>query len=293
MMNVDHLISTALGCIMFSVGTSLVIGDFKKVFKYPKALTVGLILQMLFLPLFAFAVCCFLPISNEFKMGIVILSLCPGGATSNFINYLLNLKTALSVSLTIINSILILFTIPLGFAFVTNYFGTQNAELSLPFSKTFSSIFFVILLPIILGLAFRQIFPKLIKFVAKPMKYFTTLLLALVFTIKIFAGKDQGGSGLEMHDIMVILPVILFIHFSSMFFSFLLSKSIKIEQFRALTIGIEVGLQNTTLALLITSVYLANNEISKPSVVYAMFSFFTTILFGYLLKQRILKNTKE
>ena len=125
------------------------------------------------------------------------------------------------------------------------------------------------------------------------MKYFTTFLLALVFAIKIFAGKDQGGSGLEMHDMIIILPVILFIHFSSMFFSFLLSKSIKIEQFRALTIGIEVGLQNTTLALLITSVYLANNEISKPSVVYAMFSFFTTILFGYLLKQRILKNTKE
>ena len=121
-MSVDDLISIALVIIMFSIGTSLVVDDFKRVFQFPKALTVGLILQMLFLPLFAFALCYFLPISNEFKMGIVILSLCPGGATSNFINYLLDLKTALSVSLTIINSVLILFTIPLGYQFFNSFF---------------------------------------------------------------------------------------------------------------------------------------------------------------------------
>ena len=290
-MTVDYLISIALGVIMFSIGTSLRVDDFKNVFQYPKALTVGLILQMVFLPLLAFAVCFFLPLSSELKMGIVILSLCPGGATSNFINYLLDLKTALSVSLTLINSIIILFTIPLGYAFLANYFESGNAELSLSFSSTFVSIFLVILLPVLLGLAFRQMFPQLVKSMTKPMKYFSTLLLAIIFTVKIFAGEDKGGSGLEVGDILLILPVILFIHLSSMFLSYLLSKSIKIEQFRALTIGIEVGLQNTTLALLITSVYLANNEMSKPSVVYAMFSFFTTILFGYLIKQRILKNT--
>ena len=292
-MNVDHLISAALGVIMFSIGTSLVADDFKKVFQYPKALAVGLVLQMLFLPALTFVVCLFLPISIEFKIGILILSLCPGGATSNFINYLLELKTALSVSLTIINSVLILFTIPLGNAFLTNYFGHQSTELSLPFSSTFVSIFLVILFPIILGLAFRQMFPQLVKSLGNPLKYFSTLLLGIIFTIKIFAGEDKGGSGLEFVDILIILPVLLSIHFASMFFSYLLSKYIKIEQFRALTIGIEVGLQNTTLALLITSVYLANNEMSKPSVVYTMFSFFTTILFGYLLKQRILKQTSE
>ena len=289
-MNVDHLISIALGIIMFSIGTSLRVDDFKNVFLFPKALTVGLLLQMLFLPLLAFSVCLFLPISIEFKMGIVILSLCPGGATSNFINYLLDLKTALSVSLTLINSVLILFTIPLGYAFLANYFGSESSTLSLPFSSTFISIFLVILLPVLLGLAFRQMFPRQVNSLAKPMKYLSTILLGIIFTIKIFAGEDKGGSGLTVEDILVIMPIILIIHLCSMFLSYLLSKSINIEQFRALTIGIEVGLQNTTLALLITSVYLVNNEMSKPSVVYAMFSFFTTILFGYLIKQRILKN---
>lgn len=292
-MNVDLLITIALGVIMFSIGTSLVVDDFKNVFKFPKALTVGLILQMLFLPIFTFLVCLILPISNELKMGIVILSLCPGGATSNFINYLLNLKTALSVSLTMINSVIILFTIPLGFTLINKFFGGSEVQLSLPFLSTFWNIFMIILVPVILGLAFRQMLPELVRSITKPMKYASTILLGVIFAIKIFAGEDQGGSGLETEDIVSILPIILFIHLASMFLSYFLSKLIKIEQFRALTISIEVGLQNTTLALLITSVYLGNNEMSKPSVVYAMFSFFTTILFGYLLKNRILKSEKK
>ncbi len=290
MMSVDTLITLALGIIMFSIGTSLLIDDFKNVFQYPKALTIGLILQMLFLPILAFSVCYFLPISNDIKMGIVILSLCPGGATSNFINYLLDLKTALSVSLTMINSFLILFTIPLGFLFFNQFFGTKEASLTLPFYSSFQSIALIILLPVIVGLAFRQMFPDLTIRLANPMKYLSTLLLAIVFAIKIFAGETQGGAGLSAGEIVRILPIILFIHICSMILSFLLSKSINIEQFRALTISIEVGLQNTTLALLLTSVYLANNEMSKPSIVYAMFSFFTTILFGYFVKNRILKT---
>ena len=146
------------------------------------------------------------------------------------------------------------------------------------------------MVPVILGLAFRQIFPQLVTSITKPLKYASTVLLGIIFTIKIFAGEDQGGSGISWNEMFIIFPIILFIHLTTMFFSYLFSKSIKIEQFRALTISIEVGLQNTTLALLITSVYLSNNEMSKPAVVYAMFSFFSTILFGYILKQRIIKN---
>jgi len=94
-MDVDNLLSAALALIMFSVGTSLELSDFKNVFKFPKALFTGLILQMVFLPILAFLICAFAPISVDFKLGILILTLCPGGATSNFINYLLDLKTAL------------------------------------------------------------------------------------------------------------------------------------------------------------------------------------------------------
>ena len=290
-MNVDTLLSAALALVMFSVGTSLELSDFKNVFKYPKALFVGLLLQMIFLPILAFLICIFAPISIPFKLGILILSLCPGGATSNFINYLLDLKTALSISLTLINTVLILFTIPVGYAVFAGYFDQGGAALTLDFQTSFVSIFTHVFLPVVVGLVFRQMFKQLVMKMSKLLKYLSSALLGLVFGVKIFAGEDQGGVGLVMQDFIEILPIILFIHIASMFLSYFLSKAIKIEQFRALTISIEVGLQNTTLALLITSIYLTNSEISKPSIIYAMFSFFTTILFGYYFKQRILKTS--
>ena len=290
-MTVDNLLSVVLALIMFSVGTSLELSDFKNVFKYPKALFTGLFLQMIFLPIFAFIVCIYAPIGTDFKLGILILSLCPGGATSNFINYLLDLKTALSISLTIINTVLILFTIPIGYSLFAAYFKMEGAVLSLDFQSIFIGVFGYVLLPVVIGVALRQMFLQLILNISKPLKYLSSLLLGVVFGIKIFAGEENGGVGLEMQEILVILPILLAIHFSAMFLSFFLSKAIKIEQFRALTISIEVGLQNTTLALLVTSIYLVNTEMSKPSVVYAMFSFFTTIIFGYFFKQRILKNS--
>jgi len=290
-MDVDNLLSIALALIMFSVGTSLEVADFKNVFKYPKALITGLSLQMVFLPILAFLICAFVPISIDFKLGILILTLCPGGATSNFINYLLDLKTALSISLTLINTVLILFTVPLGYSIFAAYFNKEGAALNLDFGTTFYSIFINVLLPVFLGIVFRQMFLQLVTKITKPLKYLSSLLLAIVFAIKIFAGEDQGGAGLEMGEILLIMPILLIIHFSSMFLSYLLSKAIKIEQFRALTISIEVGLQNTTLALLVTSVYLANTEMSKPSIVYAMFSFFTTLMFGYFFKHRLQKSS--
>ncbi len=289
-MTVDHLLALALALIMFSVGTSLEVKDFKNVFAFPKALFTGLFLQMIFLPALAFLVCVLVPIGVDLKLGILILTLCPGGATSNFINYLLDLKTALSISLTLINTILILFTVPLGYGLFAAYFNIGGGTLSLDFMTTFYSILGNVLLPVLLGIVFRQMFLPLVIRLSKGLKYSSTLLLAIVFGIKIFAGEESGGVGLQTQEILGIMPILLLIHFSAMFLSYFLSKAIKIEQFRALTISIEVGLQNTTLALLVTSIYLANTEMSKPSIVYAMFSFFTTFLFGYYFKQKILKS---
>ena len=132
-MTVDHLLTLALALIMFSVGTSLEVKDFKNVFAFPKALCTGLFLQMIFLPALAFLICILVPIGVDFTLGILILTLCPGGATSNFINYLLDLKTALSISLTLINTILILFTVPLGYGLFAAYFNKGGATLSLDF----------------------------------------------------------------------------------------------------------------------------------------------------------------
>ncbi len=288
MPSVDSIITLVLALLMFSVGTSVVFKDFQKIFKGSKPLFLGLALQLLFLPLIAFIICLLVPLNPYYKLGIMILALCPGGATSNFISYLLDLKTALSLSLTFINSLLILVTIPFGIAFFSQYFLGEASSVKLDLFKTIQDISILILVPVIIGLAFRQMWPNFIEKSKNYLKYGSTILLGLVFVIKYFADEEKGGSGLTISETLNILPYVLSVHLLSMFLSYFLARLNNIEQFRSITISIEVGLQNTTLALLVSSVYLGNNELSKPALVYAMFSFFTTFLFGYIAKRKTL-----
>jgi BASS family bile acid:Na+ symporter len=282
---IDILIPLVLALTMFGVGTSLEFKDFKQIFQQPKSVILGLSLQMLFLPLFAFACAFCLPISNEWKLGLVILSLCPGGATSNFISYLLDLRTALSISLTAINSIIIIITIPVGVSIATSLFVGDQTALEMPFGDTLLNVLFIILLPAFLGLLFNQRYTDLSTRLKTPIKVITTLLLAGVFAIKFFADKESGGGDIQWADLSVLLPLMLGFHLISMFLSFWMAIRVGVERLSAITIGIEVGLQNTTLALLVSSILLSNVEVAKPTLVYAIFSFFTTLAFGYLVRR--------
>ena len=290
MPSVDSILSLVLSLIMLSVGTSINFKDFSTIFQTSKPLILGLSLQIIFLPFIAFLICLVAPINPYFKLGIMILALCPGGATSNFISYLLDLKTALSLSLTLINSLLILVTIPFGITFFSQYFLGEFSTVELNLIKTIQDISVIILIPVIIGIAFRQMWPKIIEKIKTYLKFGSTFLLGLVFVVKYFADVEKGGSGLTIVEILNLLPYVLLVHLLSMLISYYLSKLSKIEQFQRITISIEVGLQNTTLALLVSSVYLENNQLSKPALVYAMFSFFTTFLFGYLAKRKTLKT---
>jgi len=290
MPTVDVFISLVLALLMFSVGSSVKFKDFKHIFKDSKPLFFGLSLQIFLLPLIAFTICLMAPLDPLFKLGIMILSLSPGGATSNFISYLLDLKTALSLSLTFINSLVILITIPLGVSFFSQYFLGETSTLKLDWIATIKDISLLILIPVFIGITFRQMWSSLYEKSKTIVKYGSTFLLGLVFVIKYFASEEKGGSGLTITETLNILPYILLVHLLSMFLSYFLARINKIEQFESLTISIEVGLQNTTLALLVSSVYLANNQVSKPALVYAMFSFFTTFIFGYITKRTTLKT---
>lgn len=274
---IDVLISSVLALIMFGIGASLEPRDFKNVFLYPKALITGLGLQMVFLPIFVFLIALFSNLSPELKVGLFIISLCPGGTTSNFISYLIKAEVALSISLTIINSLIILFTIPVLSSLALEYFLSAKTSIALPFGQTIAQIFLITLLPALLG-TFFTVSEK----IQKPLKYINIALLALVFGIKFFAGESSGGSGISMDDIITILPYALLVNVGSILVSYYFSRIIRINIRKSTTIGIEVGLQNTTLALLVTGTLIGNNEMSKPALVFAIFSFFTTLLFAWL-----------
>jgi len=281
---IDILLSLVLGLIMFGIGSSLTISDYKQIIQHPKAVLIGLGLQMCFLPLMGLGLLPLTGLPPEFQAGLFILLLCPGGTTSNFISYLVKGDVALSISLTSVNSFLILFSIPFFTSVGLPVFMEGQSQVSLGFLSTLREVFLVILVPAALGLAFHHQFPNLSEKLESPLKYINVVLLGIVFAIKFFADEQSGGSGLTREDILMILPIAFGMHLVALILPFYIGRWANLPFHQNITIGIEVGLQNTTLALLVTDSMIGNNAMTKPVLVFALFSFFTTTAFAFIAR---------
>lgn len=283
--SIDLFISGVLSLIMFGIGLSLTFENFKNVFLSPKSLIIGLIAQMILLPIIAFFVVYFIDMPLSFKVGFIILASCPGGTTSGFITYFFKGNVALSISLTSVNSILTLFSIP----FIVNlgllaFFG-KTTTFHLPYFETIIQIFAVAIIPALLGIIIRMRYELFALKIQKPLKYLLIILLAFVFIIKFFANETQGGTGISSDEILKIIPYALVINILAFVSGYLFSKILKLDLKTAYTVGIEVTMQNTTLAFLVAGTLLQNQDMVKPSLIYSMFSFWTAILFTLVLKK--------
>ena len=278
---VDLAVSTVLGLVMFGVGLSLTASDFVHIIRHPRAFFTALGAQMLGLPVIAFIISLLAPIPDVLKVGFIILSASPGGATSGFLTYLWRGNVALSLSLTAVNSFLTLFSIPIVVNLGLLVFMGRETELHLPFWETVSQIFFITIIPATIGLFVRQRFPVFAAKISKPSKYVMLGLLAIVFAIKMFAGENYGGAGLDWHDFLVITPVALIQNAGCLFFGYFFMQYMGLPHASRLTAAMESGVQNTTLAFLIANNLLGNQDMVKPALVYSLYSFWTACLFAY------------
>jgi bile acid:Na+ symporter, BASS family len=270
---------------MFNIGSSLCAVDFKKIFRNSKVLNFGLMMQLIFLPLIALLIATTSSLNPLWKAGLFVVAICPGGTMSNFISYISKTDVALSISLTSINSLLIILTIPIMTNFGLIYFGLSASGFSLDIHHTIWHVLFILIIPVIFGIWFNEKFSNLSKAMQKPFKFVNIILLIIVFGVQVFADEASGGSGLTSTSIKALLPYCLLLHFTSMILSYIVSLKLGFNNFQSTTIGIEVGLQNTTLALLITATLLKSNEMSQPAIVFAMFSSFTTLIFAFIAKK--------
>ena len=289
-MIVDVLISLALFLIMFTIGLSIDVPDLIKIFKRPKKVVVGLISQLIFLPLAAFIIVQFFDLPTSIKIGILILSICPGGTTSNFISYLVRVNTPLSVALTSIGSLLTLITIPFLTNLFLNYYLGNSQSIPLPVVKTILNLFILILVPVSIGMFLRNKKESFSLKLEKKMRYISVFLLAVVFLIKFLASESAGGSGITLQSALPILPALLVLHFVSLLGGLFIARIFRISIRSSTTIGIEVGLQNSALALFITGTLLKDSLMTQPILVYVLFSFFTTALFGIFMKEVVMKR---
>jgi bile acid:Na+ symporter, BASS family len=271
---------------MLSVGLSLSMRSFYVTFARPRAFITGLALQMVWLPLMAFLLIMIPGLPVAFKIGIIILAACPGGMTSNFLSYLLNANAALSIALTVVNSVLAIFTIPIIVNLALGHFLHTRADLHLPFWGTVRQIFFISIVPVILGIIVRRWRPVFAHRIQDILKWVTVFLLAVLFLIKFFASENQGGSGITTEEILIIFPFSLAINTLALASGYFAGQLQGLSDSDRITLGIEIGIQNTSLAFVVAGTFLQNEDMLKPALVYAMFTFFTALLYGLIIRPR-------
>ncbi len=279
---IDILIASVLVLIMFGIGISLSFKDVTIVFAKPKALIVSLCCQMVLLPLIAFIICFLFHIPIYVKIGLVILASSPGGSTSGFIAYLFKGNVALSIILTTINSILTLFSIPLIVNFALTTFNGQNSQFHLPILETMKEIFILTAIPALMGTLVRNWNEKIAMVITKYAKPVLIILLGVVFMLKFLGGNGKGV--LTQSEVLEILPFAFLLNVACFLMGFTLTKIFKLGFKNEITASVESAVHNTTMAFLISGTLLHNEQFGKVSLVYAMFSFWTALLFCYIIR---------
>lgn len=282
---IDFFINAVLALIMLGIGLSLTIKDFKNIFVYPKSLIIALSVQLLIIPLVAFVIAYFSGLSDSLKVGIVIVSLCASGASSNLITHLFKGNVALAISMTTINSFITLFSLPLIANLVLNIFLGFETKIQLPIFETILQIFIITIIPASFGVLIRYKKEIIAKKLERPLKFILPILLAFIFSVKIFFGEASGGTDISFTETLQLLPFLVLLNFLAMFLGFLAARTNRLPFADQFTVSIEVGLHNTALALLISGTILNNPSMEKPAIVYAMFSFFTAIIFVWIIKK--------
>ena len=265
------LLPISLAIIMFGMGLSLVSGDFTRLFTYPKAVLVGLCNQLLFLPLIGFAIVVLFGLNPSMAIGVMIISICPGGPTSNLITQVSRGNIGLSVTLTALSSLITVFTIPILLSkFIAYFSGDTDIVIQIPILETMLQILVITVIPVSIGMMIRKRREAFALRMEKPMRTASTVLFVIIFLIIIIANKDNLIQAMKE----VGLPTLL-LNLSTMGLGYLSAKLFGITGKSQISITIESGIQNGTLAFVIATTMLNNLEMGLPTGAYSIWMFLT------------------
>ncbi len=267
---IPQLLQILLFLIMFGMGMTLTVGDFRRVGQFPRAVFIGLTNQIVLLPIVGLLIISVLPLRPEIAVGIMVVSACPGGATSNLISHLSRGDTALSITLTAISSLITIITIPL----IINYalrvvMGDSGQLIQLPLWNTIVNIVKLTALPVILGMWINHRFPDFAKRSLNAIAWGsgTVVLLALALMVIKLAEIGDVWSFIKAAGLAVLCLNVL--TFSIGFFS---SRLLRLPTPQSITVSIESGMQNNVLgmAIAMAPTMLNNPIMAAPAGVYGI-----------------------
>lgn len=270
----------ALFIIMWGLGLSLTIADFKRGAKQPLPVVLGIVCQMVILPMLGFGVAMAMGLSGALAVGLVILSLCPGGVTSNLLSFLSKGDLALSITLTAISSVLAPFTVPLIANIAFSQFGMDPQAVSLPIPKTMLTLVAITIVPVGIGMVIRAKRPSFARAAERPIRIASALFLVLIIAGVVKQNWANLGAFFAQAGWAAFA-----LNVASMTVGFAAAKAFRLKKPQATTIGLEVGIQNGTTAIFITGTLLADPTMSIAPAVYSLIMFGTGAAFGLVMSR--------
>ena len=277
---VTKIAPLSLALIMLALGMGLTLQDFTRVAKQPKDFLVGLICQLIFLPIIAFILVIALNTPTEIAVGLMIIAAAPGGVTSNVLTKFANGDVALSISLTAIISLLSIITVPFIIFKSLSLFDTSANTNQISMTGISIKMFLVVTLPVILGMIIRKLATN---FISSKEKIIQTISLIL-FLIVLFGAIIQERSNIIPY-MMKAGTVTFLLNIIMMIIGFYAAKifATGIEQRRC--ISLECGLQNGTLAIFVATQIFNDVAYIIPAAIYSLIMFVTSIIFVFLVKK--------
>lgn len=275
-MNTIFIVLPILVLLMFDLGLTLRPADFRLLVERPRAVLVGLVGQILLLPLIGLAVAYGFQLEAVFFLGVMLIACSPGGSSSNVFSMLAGGDVALSVSLTMLSSIITLFTGPLVMSYATGLVG-ENQSITLPVGNLLVQNIVLMLVPIVLGLLlalWREELAKKLHGVLKKLAFPGLVVLATTFFI-----QNREIIVREFPQLGLVVTVLILL---SMAGGVLLSWLMRLNGREQRTIIIEIGMQNAAQAISIASspFVFANDVMAIPAIVYALMM--NVILLAYV-----------
>ena len=267
--------------VMFGLGLSLTGADFTRVLRTPRPAIVGIMGHAFLLPLSAFTILTVFHFPPMIAGGLVILSACPGGVTSNAVVYAGRGDVALAVSLTAISSIVTVFTIPLVVGFGLTHFAGMDASVQLGFLDTVSRLGRYILLPLFTGMTIKHYLPGL----ALRVEGYFRILAVIVFSFILIASV-MIATGLEIIDLQLAFTAVMLLLITASSAGYFACRLARLDTMRTMTVVIEIGVQNVTTAYLIAGTLLKQPGLLLTPAIYGTMMFITAGVVVWLARRR-------
>ena len=274
------LLIGALALIMFGLGLSLTVGDFRRLLGQPKPVLLALFLQALVLPAVCYGLIVALDVQPVYAVGLMLLAASPGGVSANLYSHLFGGNVAMNISLTAINTVLSIISLPLIGNFAINTFARTGQVVPMQTGKVIEVIV-IVMVPVLIGMFVKNRAPAFAARSDKPMKRFSMLVLAALALIAI----AKEWSSLSTSFASIGLAVIAF-NALSLGLGYYVPRMLGLDKPNAIAIGYEIGIHNSTLAIFVAVSVLGDFQLMVPAAIYSVSMYVLATAFGFLVLGR-------